>query len=815
MPQLAPWLASVGIEIAGISISGTAIAQFAAVAALSAHSAAQQRKAARAARDAYNASLKDRVQTVRGTLLPRQLVMGKVRVGGAVVFVGSTGATQDQLTLVIALASHQCAGVDAIYFNDEAVPLDGSGYATDASAYYKSRTESASATIPLVDGSGAVALPHVPLTAQVSYDLGHENGSTSVEGTIDGVTVSVVGLGTETGDGVVQYTYAVGTPMARVRWMLGSDGQAAFADLITQFPTLWTTNHRLRGITYLVVELTYDPDIYPGGIPNVSALVRGTDQVYDPRTAGTGYSDNPALLLRWYALHPFGGRRTTDQIDDTSVIAAANVCDTSVDYGAGSVPLYTAGAVASAQAPAASAMDDLAEAMAGHWGYSTGRLRMRAGALGATVAAITADWLAGPVTVQPRPPRADLANVVQGSLADASAEYRLVPFPRIVDAPAVAEDGAELSREVEYAAITRGQQAQQVATVQLREARQALTATLDCNLRAYSLQVFDVVSVTLDRFGWTGKLFEVRERSYTHGGAIRLVLRETAGASYAFGGGFAETDPAPNTALPNAVVVPVPTGLFLQPDVVLLSDGAVDVIIESTWDAPTDASVAAAELEWRLTASTDAPGIVRTEALARHVMRGLQPGYHYTARVRFVNSAGVRGNWSAPFTAQAGTDTTPPENVANLRLEVVPTGVTLRWDACTAADYDVTELRFGTDWSLTNEGDRFWRGRADHVHWFWVTPGTYNLMAVHWDSSGNRSTAQGVSLVANTDGTITVTRFWQDTGAAALWVDGTASPASWAGFSSFLVGTIDLDDGATADTVDFFDSTGVVYSTVT
>ena len=36
-----------------------------------------------------------------------------------------------------------------------------------------------------------------------------------------------------------------------------------------------TSNHRFRGIAYVYIRLEFDEDIYPNGIPNISALVKG------------------------------------------------------------------------------------------------------------------------------------------------------------------------------------------------------------------------------------------------------------------------------------------------------------------------------------------------------------------------------------------------------------------------------------------------------------------------------------------------------------------------------------------------------------
>lgn len=621
----------------------------------------QRRKAESRARAAYNASLQDRNVTLRGTLQARQIVLGKARTGGVLVFAGSTGDDKEKLTLVLALASHRIAGVDAVYFNDEEVPLDGSGYVTGGT-YSKTTTEATTDTISITSGSGSVALPYTPTsTVTVAYTPGGDD-TTDIRAdsvSVVGNTVSVTGMGggTFTGTAVVSYQHTLVESKARVRWMLGTDDQAAFADLITQFPAEWTSAHTLSGIAYLVAELDYDPDVYPAGIPNISAVVRGADEVYDPRTLTTGYSENPALLLRHYLLHPLGGRRTVAQLDGASLIEAANVCDTSVNYGAGATALYTAGTVANTEQTPGSVCDELAEAMAGRWGYSGGVIRVRAGSVGAAVAAIDADWLAeGSLTVQPRRPRAELGNVMQGSFVDPASNWQLVPFPRVPEgaelAAMVAEDGGmELPQEIEFGAVTRVGQAQQVAATLLREARQALTVTMDCNLRAYSLQIFDTVTLTLERYGWDAKLFEVVQRSFTLGGAIRLTLRETGSAIYAFGTSFGTTDALPNTSLPNPWVVPTVGALVATSGASVLPDGSIVARVVLTWPAVADRGVTQGgyiELAYREAGDAAATfQTVRADSFTGHTIVGLRGGRAYVFQARAVNGLGVRGRYSA------------------------------------------------------------------------------------------------------------------------------------------------------------------------
>lgn len=131
---------------------------------------------------------------------------------------------------------------------------------------------------------------------------------------------------------------------------LGTDSQAADARTLADFPE-WTSNHRLRGIAYVVAvyntggnfeDFTY---FYPHGVPAYRALIRGA-KVYDPRldgsiSGGTGahrhnnkatwaWSDNAALVVLDYLTHADGYNRPIAKIDRQSFQALADVCDEAV-----------------------------------------------------------------------------------------------------------------------------------------------------------------------------------------------------------------------------------------------------------------------------------------------------------------------------------------------------------------------------------------------------------------------------------------------------------------------------------------------------
>ena len=70
-----------------------------------------------------------------GPAQDHQIIYGKMRVGGAIVFDEATGDNNKFLHRIIAVAGHEVQSFDEIYINDEVVTLDGSGNVTSPSQY--------------------------------------------------------------------------------------------------------------------------------------------------------------------------------------------------------------------------------------------------------------------------------------------------------------------------------------------------------------------------------------------------------------------------------------------------------------------------------------------------------------------------------------------------------------------------------------------------------------------------------------------------------------------------------------------------------
>ena len=72
----------------------------------------------------------DRRQMIRGAVEARQVVYGRARVSGPMLYASSSGDDRRFLHLVVGLAGHPVAGLDAVWVNDIRIPaaeLDGAG----------------------------------------------------------------------------------------------------------------------------------------------------------------------------------------------------------------------------------------------------------------------------------------------------------------------------------------------------------------------------------------------------------------------------------------------------------------------------------------------------------------------------------------------------------------------------------------------------------------------------------------------------------------------------------------------------------------
>jgi len=652
----AAWATDAAIYVASNAAVINAVAAYAVSASYGQH---QKKKAAAAGRAAYNASLEDRLVMTATTQAARSRVYGRVRNVDGIVFKATHGTTKEFYTLVIALAGHEVDAIETVYFNETPVTLDGSGYVQEA-PWFVSSIQSAGDVVVVSSGSGSVTLAHTPVSGSVKAVF-EVDGATAYETTptVVGNVASITGAPAN-GTWNVTYQYNSGGSMARVRAYTGAPGQDLSSVLTPLVGGAITSTDKFQGMACLVVTLQYHQDAFPTGVPSISAVMRGA-KVFDPRTSTTAWTQNPALIARDWALHANGGGCASGEINAAAFTAAANACDVSTTFtttaGTETRPLFECGTVIPLDSNPDEALAEICESMAGQWGWAGGLLSVRAGVYRAPVATITEDWITSveDIAIVSNAPTADAVNVMRPTLADAAQAYTSTPAAEVRSAAYVTADGRELPRELQLGGVTRAVHAQHVCGVLMREAREGLTVQLPCNLRAYQLELFDVVAVTLPRFGWSAKAFEVLGWRFSITGGINLTLRETAAAIYTPDATFGVLNLSANTNLATPGQVPQLTGLAATSGSVAQVDGSSIARTAITWTATTSEAVAqSGTVEIQYTPATaavptgDWPAAPPASGRATQVdVYGLRIGRFYIVRGRFRNTLGMAGPWSA------------------------------------------------------------------------------------------------------------------------------------------------------------------------
>jgi hypothetical protein len=668
------------------------------------------RRRQRNARNNYNESVKDRYQMVRGATEPRKIVYGRARVSGPMLFVHSTGDKKQFLHVIVALAGHECDAIESVMLNDVVLPAPNATTGMIESGVYAVARETSksvsvgatagaafSITIPLAAGETLARVNGV--TRRMSYggNSQHVNQAYTLAGNvISGVAGD--GNGSLTVDSIaVAYTVGSSTPRVRVRTHLGTaTGAQPFPELVAESDGKWTAAHQLNGITAVYLRLEYDQDVFgQTGLPNISAVVRGK-KIRDARTGLTAWSDNAALCMADYLRDAdHGMAASAAEVPDAEIIEAANICaePVALDLAGATQARYTCNGTLGTDVPRRGHLDTLADTMgmrAPVW--SQGRWLVRAGAHRTASLTITESMLADTAPViQPWAPRRDLINRVLPTYAAADQLYTEVQAPAVTNALYLADDGGiDLPLETTYAMCTDAMRAQRLAKIELERTRQAMVVQLSCNLKAYDLSPTDIVALTLPRYGFSGKLFEVVSRTLdVQQWTVQLVLRETAAGVWDWAYGEATAvDLTPNTTLPSPFTLPaVLTGLTADSGtehLQMAADGTIVTRALLTWTQSTDVFVTQGgrvQVQWRSADATtwqDAPDTTGDSISA--YIGPLSDGGVIYIRVRPLNSLRRAGDWTVISHTVVGKIAPPPDVSAFTVSEQPNGGRSYYWD---------------------------------------------------------------------------------------------------------------------------------------
>ncbi len=560
-----------------------------------------------------------------------------------------------------------------------------------------------------------------------------------------------------TAGGLVQGRW---TGKITVEKRLGAEDQTAFASLIGDVPGKWTAAHRLAGCAALYLRLTYDPDAFPGGIPNITVDIEGKDDILDPRTGTHTYSENPALCLADYlAQSAYGvgaGIGTADGTEVESVIEAANICDEMVPLASGeSERRYSCNGVVSLAESPKTIIEGLLSAMAGRCAVQGGTWRLHAGAWRVPEVTLTADDVrAGGLVLATKVSQSSNFNAVRGQFVSPENDWQPDDFPAYASEVYLAEDGGERKwRDLSLPFTISAAMAQRLAKIELERARRQMTVKLAGKLAAWRAGVGETVMLSYARWGFAAKPFEVQgvslDLTASGDGALllpELVLRETSPLVY----DWQATEEAiyaaaPRTTLPGPADVPAPGTPHLAEEMYETRGGTgVRTLIKAHWtEAPSDF---VREYQIRARRVLDKDGVAtgedwitlgRTDQTSWEI-RDVKPG-RWEVAVKSLSVIGVSSPYVSAEIEILGL-TAPPAALESLTIQTAGGLAILKW--LPSADLDV---RIGgrivirhsgaltATWATSTSMDEV--AGSDAVALVPLKPGTYLVRAR--DNSGN------------------------------------------------------------------------------
>ena len=493
-------------------------------------------------------------------------------------------------------------------------------------------------------------------------------------------------------------------------------------------------------MSYIYYKLIYDKEKMTETKP-LTVVVEGK-KIYDPRTGLTEFSNNPALVVRDYLTEKLGFGASDADIDEASVIAAADICDELVQRQDGSfMKRYTCDAVVNLADQKAGILEQLSNSMAGAVTYSQGKFFIYAGAYTTPTVSLTTDDIVGPINVSTKQSISDTVNTVKGVYLETSQNYVLTNFLPIKNDQYIAEDGGvERVREISLTSTADQERAQRIAKIILEKNRQSITCNFVCNYSALELKVWDTLNLTVDYLGWANKTFRIVGWNLApQGEGIQLALAEEAPGIYDWNSGDATVgDLAPNTTLPDPFDVSPPGVPLVSSNLYSTTKpGGIKASALVAWNESESGFVLFYQLEYKLTTATNYVVQSIYNGQSAEVF-DLEPGT-YEFRIKAINTIGASSEYASSFYEIYGL-LEPPSDVQNFSVNVIDNNAHLNWnlvpdlDVINGGSYiikhnkDINSLNWGAGVNVAKVS-----GKTDHV----VVPAmTGNYLIKAEDSSG-------------------------------------------------------------------------------
>ena len=717
--------------------------------------------------------------TVREANPTRQIVFGKTRAGGAIFHLEETGKNK-LLHFFIAFAGHRIQGYELHYFGQDKINIQNLD-ASDTRLIQNRFTNLQVNFVIETNNSGRItrginssfnffnAFGADQLTFQVigsSFNDGIYRRVITRQKDIDSTFIRVERID----NGLMRNENSTSIVLIQrsvwVQELLGTNTQNLPADL-TKILTSWKSANRALGVSWVWYYFGWYPKVFPNGIENIGALIEGNNEIWDPRSGTTGYSDNVALCLNWYLTHPkYGPGYAQSEIKEISLIAAANVCDEPVPLAAGGTEKrYTCnGRILTSQKPS-DVRANLLAAMAGKITRFNGQLYIYAGAYQNPIFEITeSDLRDAPIRITANISRRALYNGIKGTYISPANDYEPTDFQHLLSDTFRDQDGGDrFIRDISMPFTTSETMAQRIARIELLYIRQQQQIRLPCKWTVLEAVPGSTITLTLPRYGLSNKAYEVLGTDLIINqdeSGIDLQLKETDPSIYDWDTSIEQKiDPAPDTNLPTPWFLEAPTSVQAESGNEWLrrqADGTIVVAMHVEWDQGGNTTGMRWIVSWRLATGSTLQYNTQTTDYPQIDILGVQDGQTYEIYVEAINSIGVRSPRSELILHTVSGNTEPPPDLDSFEVYDMPSGIRRAVFLLNnpPADLFGFELRYRVGWNSIDGQPSDWEdlkrlftvpasgtNQTRYVREFTFpqAPDFYTFRAKALDRSGNES----------------------------------------------------------------------------
>ena len=716
-----------GFTLFSLTAAQTALVSFAANIALSFASGALSGSSKKPSMDGtLERQVQDNTITLRQSAAPRKMMMGMGRAGGVYTFLHTTGSNNDVLHAVVTVTGHSVRGFDALYLDDEIVPLDANGNATGKYA----------GKIKCIFGLGTTdgdADFNAALTDAVGSDYWGPNhkqegcAKAYIAFTFDN---NLFGGSLPNASFVISGYDTVEDPRGSAGWTDNAAlciaqyltdetrGMGFLAADIDQTALIAAANDCDEMVERVAVSVTFTADATTDvlTVADTSAKLRTGTRVTVSNSGGAlpaGLS--AATNYFWISLTPTSGKLATSLVNSRAQVAV-DLTDDGTGTNTVTVnaePRYTLNGMIDTSDEPDNIMPKLLSAMAGVKVESGGKVILLAGVWRAvTDATIDEQILDGGVSSSHRRGRSELFNGVKGTFVNPDDAWVPTDFPSVKPAAYLAEDGGVRSwRDAELPYTNSPSMAQRVARIDLEKVRRQQTVTMPLTLAGMTYRAGDNVAITNAKRGWTDKSFMVTSWALEPrdiGGdnpriGVTISGDEIDATVYSW---TPATDEAamvasPRTNLPSAFDIN-PPGLTVTDVVRKTPTGGIVTNLVATMQPAVAGENRDYEAQYRLSTDTEYTSMGRSASLIQSAANVVD-GQTYYVRARALSQViGSVSPWFPDDTGRAHTvvgQTARPSDVTGFALSIIDGSASLSWDANSEVDISHYRIRYST--SLT------------------------------------------------------------------------------------------------------------------